>query len=655
MTLEVHSTDKLNHLRRSFFGKRHFDTTKHNAVFRFVSLCRCGVLACVIAFASGQTLSQTTDNKFRLAQSYEQGGDFENAVTLYKELYLAEPTNYPFFDGLRRSYIFLKRYDEAIGLIRNQLTRNKNDANLLCLLGSALYQSGNEKEANAAWENAIAVDPKNANIYRLVANSLLDNRLLEKTAELYRRARSSIADENLFTIDLAHLLGVMMDYHGATIEYLRYLAPMPTQLGYIQNRLAQFTAKPEARAAAIEALRSAKIHPDELTTQRLLGWLIMEGKNYADAFEVYKTIDKLANSNGVELYSFGDRAYKEGAYAIAADAYKAAAEALPKERLAYAKFGFALATKELTALADTSLEPTRGSETIPEAQSRYATAIDYFRIVIAEYPNTDVAAKSYYHIGRIQFEKYFDLDGAMASFAGVENSLAAANSVRFDVAIKIGEVLTAKADTANAATRFRKVIAAPNATPDQQDEATYRLAELEYFGGNFKEAMRLLDNISANLKADYTNDALQLLSFLQENTAPVGGTSEAQLKEFARAEFLARQKKNTEAIALLQSLIEKNPQALFGDDGLMRIAALQTQARLYTDALASYHKLLEKFKESSIALDKAQFNIARLYDVHMKDKQNAIAAYEKLLATYPQSLLVYAARKRIRELRGDSL
>ncbi len=600
------------------------------------------------AFCLFVCAGQTSDNKFRLAQSYEQGGDFENAVTLYKELLHADPANYVFFDGLRRAYIQLKRYNDAIALIQQRLASNTKDVNVLCLLGNALYQSGKEKEAFAAWEAALFVDPKNANLYRLVSNAYLENRLLEKTAELYRRARSACGDENLFTLELAQLLGVTMDYRGATTEFLRYLAQMPTQLGYAQSRLAQFTGKGEARSAAIEALGSAKVRPDELTVQRLLGWLILEGKNYADAFDVYKRIDKLANAQGVELYLFADRAYKEGAYAVAADAYQAAAEApLPKDRLPYAKFGYALAMKELSVLADTTHEGSQASGA--ESYSRYATAIDYFRSVVAEYPNSDLAAKSYYHIGRIQFERYFDLDGALASFASAEKSLAAMSPVRFDVALRIGEVLTAKGDTTNAALRFRTAIAAPNATPDQQDEATYRLAELEYFGGNFKEAIRLLGNISANLKADFTNDALQLLSFLQENT------SEAQLREFARADFLARQKKNTEAISLLQGLIEKNSQALFVDDGLMRIAALQTQARLYNDALASYQTLLDKFKESSIALDKAQFNIARLYDVNLRDKQNAIAAYEKLLASYPQSLFVDQARKRIRELRGDSL
>ncbi|MDL1892448.1 tetratricopeptide repeat protein, partial [Sphingobacteriales bacterium CHB3] len=209
----------------------------------------------------------------------------------------------------------------------------------------------------------------------------------------------------------------------------------------------------------------------------------------------------------------------------------------------------------------------------------------------------------------------------------------------------------AKGDTATAAIRFRSVMAAPNATPDQQDEATYRLAELEYFAGHFNEAIRNLDAISTNLKADYTNDALLLRSFLQENSQG----AEIPLKEFARADYLARQKKYTDAISLFQNVIDKNPQALFVDDGMMRIATLQTKATRYADALATYQALVSQFKESSIALDKAQFSIAELYDYNLNNKVQAIAAYEKLLADHPQSLLNEKARRRIRELRGDSL
>jgi TolA-binding protein len=324
---------------------------------------------------------------------------------------------------------------------------------------------------------------------------------------------------------------------------------------------------------------------------------------------------------------------------------------LSPQRLPYARFGYALAMKELTVRADTAQTTLPPGGTIPEAHSRYATAIDYFRKIIEEYPNSDFAARAAYQIGLIQFEKYFDLDAALASFTSVQQSLPSSSTIQYDIAIKIGEVLTAKGDTANARLWFRRVVAAPTATPDQQDEATYRLAEVEYFCGNFAEAMKTLESISINLTADYANDALGLSAFLQENTM----TAPAPLKDFARADFLTRQKKYTEAITIFQALVEKYQQALFVDDALLRIAMLQTQAGRYNDALLTYQQLLHQFKESSIALDRAQFNMAELYDYRLKDKAQALAAYERLLAEYPQSLFIERARKRIRELRGDSL
>lgn len=608
-------------------------------------------VVCVMLFGT-LGYAQDTNAKFRLAQSYEQGGDFENAVPLYRDLYTHEPSNYMYFDGLRRSLLQLKRYDEVIGLVRHRLGTYPNDANLLCLLGSALYQSGKEKEADAVWEQAIAAEPANPNVYRLVANSLLENRLLDKTAAVYRRARSACNDPNLFTLDLAQLLAVSMDYAGATTEYLRYLAQAPMQLLYVQNRMAQFTAKEEARNAAINAVRDAQRTSDDMNLYRLLGWLLMEGKRFDEAFEVHTTIDRRANAKGNELYAFAERSYKEGAFDVAARAYKAAIDApLSPQRLPYARFGYALAMKELTVRTDTVQTSPPSGGTIPETQLRYASAIDYFRKIIEEYPNSEFAARAASQIGLIQFEKYFDLDAALASFTSALQSLPSSLSIQHDIAIKIGEVLTAKGDTANAMPWFRKVIAAPSATPDQQDEATYRLAEVEYFCGNFAEAMNRLESISTNLKADYANDALLLYAFLQENTT----TAPAPLKEFARADFLARQQKYTEAITIFQALVEKYQQALFVDDALLRIASLQTRAGRYHDALLTYQQLLSQFKGSSIALDKAQFNIAELYDYRLKDKAQAIAAYERLLADHPQSLFIERARKRIRELRGDSL
>ena len=144
---------------------------------------------------------------------------------------------------------------------------------------------------------------------------------------------------------------------------------------------------------------------------------------------------------------------------------------------------------------------------------------------------------------------------------------------------------------------------------------------------------------------------MRLLAFLQENSP----TSAAALKEFSRADYLSRQRRNTEAIPQFLAVIERNPQALLVDDALMNVGRLQTQAGLYNDAVATFERLLTQFAGTSIALDKAQFSIGEIYQYRLNDKAAAITAYEKLLANFPQSLLSTEARKRIREMRGDSL
>jgi TolA-binding protein len=353
------------------------------------------------------------------------------------------------------------------------------------------------------------------------------------------------------------------------------------------------------------------------------------------------------------VYAFAERVFKEGAFDIAARAYQEAIAApLASNRLPYARLGYAMCLKELGGRADSAGMPlTTGLFPVPEAGGGFRKAIDEFSGIIREYPRSEFSARSYYQIGLIQFERLFDLDAALSSFEQVERELPGVPVLQFDVALRIGMVLMARGDSARAAVRFAAVAGAPAALPDQQDEATFRLAEVAYMEGRFPGAIELLNTIALNLKADYANDALQLLAFLQENSTE---TPEA-LAEFATADFIARQRRNGEAIPLFLAVIRKYPRALLVDDALMKVGLLQTQAGRYNDALASYDRLLKEFAGSSIALDRAQFNTAELLQFGLNDRTRAIAAYERFLAEYPGSLLVSLARKRIRDLRGDTM
>ena len=163
-----------------------------------------------------------------------------------------------------------------------------------------------EKEASAEWESALATDPTNPSYYRLIANILLENRLLDRAAELYRRARVACGDQNLFTTDLAHLLAVTMDYDGATTEYIRWLNQNPTQLGFVQSRMSRFTGKMEGLSAALATVRGELEKHEDVSLYELTGWLYLEGKQFHEAFEIYKKIDKMSRKNGARIQAFAD-------------------------------------------------------------------------------------------------------------------------------------------------------------------------------------------------------------------------------------------------------------------------------------------------------------------------------------------------------------
>src|SRR5215831_11500087 len=115
--------------------------------------------------APSQVQTGGNDIKFRLAQSYERSGDIEAAVKLYEELYARDSTNLLIFDALRRTYPQLKRYDDLLELVQRAVKRSPGDITLVAELGSVYVHTSDEKQAFAAWDRAIALDPKHETTY----------------------------------------------------------------------------------------------------------------------------------------------------------------------------------------------------------------------------------------------------------------------------------------------------------------------------------------------------------------------------------------------------------------------------------------------------------------------------------------------------------
>jgi tetratricopeptide (TPR) repeat protein len=609
------------------------------------------LLIFALIHASAYSQQPAVEARFRLAQALELSGEYERAAAVYAEVLKTDSLSIPALDGLQRMWMQLKKYDDAIALIRRRLTRSPADPGLRATLGSVLYRAGDEKSAEAEWETAIEIAPQQESTYRVVAAVLGENRLLDRAAAVYRRGRVALKNPAVFTLELAQLLSAGMDYAGASREYVSWLRANPTQLSYLQSRMGSWMSKETARASVIAAVKDELRNNEDVIVLQLYGWLAMESRDYPTALTVYRRIDALSTSKGSALTQFADRALRDGAYRVAVEAYREAIELpLPPQRLPAAEFGEARALEELETSADTA--SAQGRSVRPtEAQSSFAAPVERYRTIVSRYPHTEIAANALFRIGMIQFRRLDDLTGALQSFGDVLGDLPGGNPLRYTVALLIGQIEVARGDTAAAEKQFTLVAGMPDALADQTDEAFFRLAEIDFFAGRFEKAGTRLEGLSSNLKADFANDALELQSVIQDGIKKEPDV----LRDYAHALFLARQRKNSEAIAILENLLASHPRSVLADDALLEIASLQSLSGFTVQAVASYERLLTEFRGNSIVLDRAQFQLAETYQSGMHDASKAIAAFEKLLADFPHSIYAEQARKRVRQLRGDTL
>jgi tetratricopeptide (TPR) repeat protein len=576
--------------------------------------------------------------KLRLAQGFEESSEWERAAALYEDLYKLEPNNYVIVDGLQRSYTQIKEYGKAIDVIRDWLKFQPKDVNLTVTLGGLYYDSGNEAAADSVWKAVLAADTRSVQVYRVVAKELMEHRLYDQCIRVYLDGRSASKNDAQFADELGSLYAVLQQYTSATKEYLRLIKTTPDKLFFVQSRLSTFIIKPEALKAATEVVDAeVKNSHSNIALHRLYAWLLMEDRKYNTALEQYRIIDRLSNTKGNELYNFAQRLNQEHVPSVAAEAFKEIIEEYKNSPfLPYARFGYARAIEELSS------QP-KGTELQPS----YRDAIQLYGSITTTYPNPDLNAQALFRIGIIKFEKLFDLDGALMAFNQIRE-LPQKTNITFEASLKIGEVQTARNNISEARKEYNKLNNVSIVI--YRDQAAFKLAELYYFEAQFDSALFLLKRFNTNLNTDLTNDALQLQYFIQENNT---STPQA-LKEFAGADLLMRQRNFSESLVRLQDIIRHYPTALLLDDAMMKIGELYLRLQRPNEALSAFYCIADSIK-LSILQDRAQFRIAETYHTVLNNKEQAVAAYEKLLARFPNSLYAEESRKRIRSLRGDSI
>jgi tetratricopeptide (TPR) repeat protein len=91
-----------------------------------------------------------------------------------------------------------------------------------------------------------------------------------------------------------------------------------------------------------------------------------------------------------------------------------------------------------------------------------------------------------------------------------------------------------------------------------------------------------------------------------------------------------------------------------GDDIYYKKAEIYKKTNRYAEAAKMYENILE-FYPNDLYADDALFNEAKLYEDYLTDIEKAKVLYQDILTKFPGSIYVVEARKKYRELRGDTI
>lgn len=597
-------------------------------------------------------------NTLRLAQTYEQGGRFEDALRYFEDLYRQRPANSAYFEGVRRCLTALKRYDDVRQLITQRLAQYPRDFSLLVHRGGLALQRGSADSARADFEAAIDLNPKNAQAYSMIADYLVNARESREAIDYLRRGREALRSPQMFVFEIARASIMNMDFESAMDEYLSYLRASPQTLYQIQQQIGLFSDIPEALDAAVRsARRQAEDTPDVAAVQYLLAWLLMERKDYAGAYQVYREIDRLNKAGGMEIATFANRAFNDKSYAVAAQAFGDVAAEHPDASFApQAEFNRARSLEELyaaeglpEALQPSGADASRDGLPSSEAVTSYQGTIRLYEELARKYPKQVVGSDSRFRIGSIRFHRFGDTDGALEILRDIADTRRSVYG-NPDADVLIGDILVSRGDLDAAITQYDKLLPSQQLDPAMRSELRYKVAEAYFFKGAFDTVLVQLEPLMADIGTDIANDALDLSALITMYRKP----GELPLQRYAQALFLERQRKYSEAVAATQDIVTQFASSDIADLAYLKQAELQRRIGRAADAAATYAAFLEARKESFLR-DRGLFHLAELKEAELGDPVAAMALYQQMLTEHPHSQFAARARERIVSLRkGNS-
>jgi tetratricopeptide (TPR) repeat protein len=569
----------------------------------------------------------------QLAYNYFEKGEFEKALSIYQDLFKAQPNNTFYLQKIAASYQQLSQYDKAGALLLERYERMKQPM-LLVEIGYNYQLQKDQAKADKYYKQAIAAVTENPNNVYTVANNFEQKVLIPQALQTYEAA-SAVNKSMNFDYQMALLQGQLGNTGLMIDKLLSYAYANQQNLMLVQNQLSRFMNE-EGEETFNASLRKALLLNTQKTQDifwnQFLSWFFVQQKDYGKAFIQEKAIFKRNPEMFMNIVSLAKIATDENEEATAREIFGFVLQNTTDPDLLMEAHSYLLAM---------DIEKATEKD-LPGIKSR----ID---ALIIEYGITPYSLDL--QLLKADFEA-FHLKDTKTAVATLNKALELQLN-KFEVAqvkMKLSDVLLID-QKFNQAIIYYAQVEEDLKNDAVAHEASLKMAKASYYKGDFTWAQKQLKVLKSNASQLIANDALELYLLIIDNT--VEDSTQTALKKFARADFKLYQNKKEEALAGFKAIQATDKTASIQDVTLLRIGKIYESMANYDIALQNYQQIIDTYKEG-IYVDEALFFSAEIYNKKLQQPEKAKPLYEKMLFEHQDSIYFIEARKQFRLLRGDA-
>ena len=570
-------------------------------------------------------------NEYLLAENYFSAGEYEKATTVYKKLYEKSPFNTTYLQRLISCYQETTQFVRAEELLKAKIQSNPSQVFLYVYLGYNYERQQQKETATIYYQKALSAIDEKSNYSGLIAAIFKHYSLIEYAITAYEKAMKNNPKAN-YNFQIAQLYGEKGAFKKMFQSYIDLIDKNPDYVKNVQRYVSRYlTNDAESKNNILfrkTLLRKSASNPKD-EWNLLLSWLFAQQKEYGKAFLQERALYQRNSEDLSQIFLLGKIAFENTDYDSAKQIFSFVNEntLFDEEKLEANLYLAKIAIK------------TKSNQTEELFQRLFSTfgknqATIKLQVLYADY---------------LTFQK----NNASKAIEVLKNALGFSNS-KFDKArikLKLGEVLVFTGKKNKALIYFSQIQTQLKNHPLAQ-QATFKVAQTSYFNGDFtwaKAQLKILKSATTQLIA---NDAIALFLTITDNE-PVDAIPSG-LKAYAKADLLAFQNKNQEAVAVLKDILNKFKGQPIEDEALFKQATLFIKLQAFENAIVSFKKIIQG-DPKGILRDDAHYALAELYNYQLNNPEKASEHYQKIIFDFASSIYLVDARKKYRKLRGDAL